>query len=272
MKVSSMFKLVLSAVVVCEMLVPSMAHADPSTLDQIKSRGVLRFVTMSTIPPFAFKNEKGDLVGVDIDIAHLMAKEMFGDPTKVEFVTVSGDGRWPSVLSGAGDAGMATVYESRAKIVKFTPPVYQTGITLLVKADSPIKTLADVNKSGVTVAQLNNPQMSDRAKQFFPNATLQTFDQPSAEFLALRSGRVQAMQIDAPIADFLSFQNKGQVRVLDLMLGEVQHNSIFVRPGDTKWSDWTDKFVRDLTSGPLNREYKNIYIKWYGKAPPAVNG
>ena len=206
-----------------------------SAMDAIKSRGVLKVVTMTTIPPFAFKNEQEQIVGVDIDIAKLVARELLGDASKVEFVSVSGDGRWPAILSGQGDLGIATVYMNRANNVSFSQPVYNVGITLLVAKDLPLKTLKDVNSPSVSVANLNNAQMAARAKTYFPDAKVQTFDQTSAQFLALRTGRVQAMQIDTPIADYFALQNADKVQVMDAQLGDVLHNAIYSRPDDPRW-------------------------------------
>jgi polar amino acid transport system substrate-binding protein len=251
------------------MAVPFLAQAESSLLDQIKERGVLKVVTLSTIPPFAFKDEKGELVGLDIDFARLIARELLGDPSKVEFVSVSGEGRWPAITSGSGDMGIATIYMSRANNVAFSRPLYDTGITLLVGKDSPIQSIEDVNKSGVSVANLNNPQMTARAKEYFPNATVQTFDQPSAEFLALRSKRVQAMQIDSPIADYFAAQNANEVRALNVTLGDILHNGIYSRLDDPKWQHWLDTFSQEITIGSLYPEYKKIYAKWFNKAPPA---
>ena len=42
-----------------------------SRLDEVLQRGKLVVVTLGTVPPFAFKDEKGELVGFDIDVARL---------------------------------------------------------------------------------------------------------------------------------------------------------------------------------------------------------
>lgn len=243
------------------------AHA-ASILDDIKSRGVLRAVTLTTIPPFAYKDESGELVGLDIDFYKLVARELLGDETKVEFVSVSGDGRWPAIVGRQGDLGIGTLYMKRANNVAFTPGLYDVGITLLVAQDSPIQSLDDVNKAEVSVANLNNPQMADRAKTYFPNATLQTFDQVSAQFLALRSKRVQAMQIDGPIADHFAMQNKDEVRVLNATLGTQLVNAIYSDPNDPRWNAWLATFVQELKYGSLYGDYRTICTKWLGKEPP----
>src|SRR5690242_4325517 len=75
---------------------PAMAQ-EKSLLDDILARGHLIVGTGSTNAPWHFKDESGNLVGFDIDMAHIIAKGLFDDPNKVEFVDQSSDARIPNV-------------------------------------------------------------------------------------------------------------------------------------------------------------------------------
>ena len=77
---------VLVAVVVALLLAFSLPAAaqEKSRMDVVLERGKLIVVTLTTVPPFAFTDEKGQLVGFDIDIARLVATALFKDPNKVE--------------------------------------------------------------------------------------------------------------------------------------------------------------------------------------------
>ena len=46
---------------------------EKSRMDIVLERGKLIVVTLTTVPPFAFNDDKGQLVGFDIDIARLVA-------------------------------------------------------------------------------------------------------------------------------------------------------------------------------------------------------
>jgi polar amino acid transport system substrate-binding protein len=247
----------------------AIAQDTGSKLEAIQQRGKLQWVTMSTIPPFAFKDDKGELVGFDIDLAKLAAKALFKDPTKIEFIQVSGEGRWPAIQSGQADVGIATIYMDRINNLNFTRPILDTRITLLVANSANIKNLAGVNSPKVTVANLNNPQMADRAKQFFPKAQTLSFDSGSAQFLAVQTGRAQALQMDSPVAEYFAAQNKGKYTVLADSLGPLFANGFYVKPGDFRWWLWMDSFARELTTGSMYTEYAEAYRKWFGKEPPA---
>ncbi len=262
------------AAVVIPVLLLAVATAgaeDKSRLDTVLERGKLIVITGSAAPPFAFNDDKGELVGFDIDIVRLLATALFKDPTKVEFVVVTAEGRWPAIESGRGDMGVGgtTVYPDRALRVAFTRPFVDSGQSILVTKKSGIKSIADLNQEKWTVANLINPQMADRAKRYFPKTKVLTFDTPSAQFLAVKSGRAQALQIDTPTAEYFAAQNKNEFVVLPTLLGASQNNAIFLKPGDFKWWLWLDTAVAELRTGSWYPQYTEVYNKWFGKNPPA---
>jgi polar amino acid transport system substrate-binding protein len=255
------------------LLLPSLAGAqaqEKSRLDEVLQRGSLIVVTLGTVPPFAFKDDKGDLVGFDIDVARLAANALFRDPNKIEFVIVTSDGRWPAIESGRADMGVGgtTVYPDRAIRVAFTRAFIDSGISIMVAKSSGIKSLEDLNQDKYTVANLNNPQMADRAQMFFPKAKVITFDTPSGEFLAVKSGRAHALQIDTPTADYFAATSAKDFEVLPTLLTASQNNGIYLKPGDFKWWLWLDTFVSELRTGSLYPKYAEIYQKWFKKDPP----
>ncbi len=245
------------------------AAAQTSRLDEIIKRDKLIVATFGTAPPFCYTDEKGELVGFDIDIAKLIAKSLLGDEKKVEFVVVTSEGRWPAVNSGRADMGLAstTVYPDRALRVAFTRPYIDSGISVLVRRDSNVNSLAELNDSKFTLANLSNPQMVDRQKRFLPNVKVLTFDTPSAMFLAVKSGQATAMQMDTPVVNWYAANNK-EMKTLPENLAVVQGNAIFMKPGDFSLWLWADTMVQEMTAGSRYNEYSDIYKKWFGRNPP----
>jgi len=259
--------------VAAALLVVSLCTAtaqERSRLDEVLQRGSLIVVTLGTVPPFAFKDEKGELVGFDIDVARLVANALFRDPNKIEFVIVTSDGRWPAIESGRADMGIGgtTVYPDRAIRVAFTRAFIDSGISILVSKTSGIKSLEDLNQDKFIVANLNNPQMADRAAAIFPKTKVVTFDTPSGQFLAVKSGRAHALQIDTPTADYFAASSANDFEVLPTLLTASQNNGIYMKPGDFKWWLWLDIFVAELRTGSLYPKYTELYQKWFKKDPP----
>ena len=245
------------------------AHADESRLDTVIKRDKLIVATFSTSPPLSFKDDSGNFTGFEIDLTHLIAKYLLGDPDKVEFVAVTSDGRWPAVLSGKVDFGIAgtTIYPDRAARVQFTSPYMDSGISVLVRDDAHVNSLAELNDEKFTLAELNNPQMADRAKRFLPKMKRLDFDQPSSLFIAVKSGQAQAMQIDTPIIDWYAATNPG-FHELPELLSNVQNNAIFLKPGDFIWWRYLDTVVQELRWGSRYDDYTSLWQKWFKKNPP----
>ncbi len=71
------------------LLSPAQAYAQAaptSLLRTVLDRKKLIVGSGSTNAPWHFEDEKGQLVGMDITMARILAQGLFDDPTKVEFV------------------------------------------------------------------------------------------------------------------------------------------------------------------------------------------
>jgi polar amino acid transport system substrate-binding protein len=106
-----------------------------------KDDGKLIMATNAAFPPYEYV-ENGEYVGIDIEIAELIAKEL-GQELEikdVEFGSILG-----GVQSGKFDIGMAgmTVTDTRKKSVNFSD-TYATGIqSVIVKEDAPYASYED---------------------------------------------------------------------------------------------------------------------------------
>lgn len=259
----------LTAGTVFSSFMPQDVHAQVSRLDEIIKRDKLIVATFGTAPPFCYTDAGGKLVGFDIDIARLIAKSLLGNENKVEFVTVTSEGRWPAVNAGRADIGIAstTVYPDRALRVAFTRPYIDSGVSVLVRQDSKVNSLAELNNAKFTLANLSNPQMADRQKRFLPEIKVLTFDTPSAMFAAVKSGQAHAMQMDTPVVNWYAATNK-EMKVLPENLATIQGNAIFMKPGDFTLWRWMDTMVQEMTAGSRYAEYTEIYNRWFGRNPP----
>src|SRR3954469_14509168 len=140
------------------------ALAQESQLDVVLKRDKLIVGTYSTSPPLAYVDDKGELVGFEIDMAREIAKDLLGDPKKVEFVVLQSDGRFPAALSGKIDFGLCstTITGDRAARIAFTRPYLDTGGSLIARKDAGIKSVQELNNAKYTYAILNVPPAIER--------------------------------------------------------------------------------------------------------------
>ena len=265
-KLSYLSALLLSATLLA--MVP-LAFAGDSTLDTVLKRGKVIVGVSSEAPPFGFIDDKGELVGFDIDIARLIANKMFGEDGHIEFLKQGFAARWANANSGKIDFGIqiTTVHSQRPTKVAFTRSYVDSGIVLVSKKGSGINKIADANKSNVTVANLTVPAQEERAIRQFPKAKLIVFDSTSAQFNAVRTGRANAAQLDEPIARWYVSQHD-DVQVTEDWITPPTNNAVFTKLGDFTWWLVLDTYVNELRNGSLYPQYAEIYKKWFGERPP----
>ena len=238
------------------------ARAQESRLDVVTKRDKLIVATYSTAPPLAFTDDKGQLVGFEIDLARLIAKDLLGDPNKIEFMIVQSEGRFPSVLSGRADFAIAatTIYPERAAKVAFTTPYMDSGVAVLVRRDANVRTLADLNNEKFTITGQNNPQNAERAKRFVPKAKTIWFDNPER---AAARGQERARHGDADRrADRrpprTAEQGPNGVARTWSRSSAWPNNAIFMKPGDFTWWLFLDTVVKEMRYGSRYQEYSDL--------------
>jgi polar amino acid transport system substrate-binding protein len=250
--------------------------ADPadaqSKLQEVLQRGKLIVGTGSTNPPWHFKDEKGDLVGYDIDIAKVVAKGLFNDETKIEFVTQASDARIPNVTTGKVDitCQFMTVTAARAQQVAFTIPYYREGVGLLLLKDGKYADYDALKAAGskVTVSVLQNVYAEAMVHKALPEAKVDQYDSVDVIYQALNSGRADAAATDASSLRWFLKQNPGRYK--DAGYGwEPQTYSCGVRQGDPDWLNFVNIALREALTGVEFDTYKASFEKWFGETPPA---
>jgi polar amino acid transport system substrate-binding protein len=99
--------------------------ASGSVLRTALDWGRLIVGTGSTNPPWHFEDDKGNLTGMDIGMARILAKGPFDDETKVDYVRQDPAARVPNVTTGKVDIVIQfmTISPTRAQLVAFSRPV-----------------------------------------------------------------------------------------------------------------------------------------------------
>lgn len=259
-------KHVLAASFVALATVPAMAQ-DSSKLQEVLDRGYLIMGTGSTNPPWHFIDENNALTGFDVDMGRLVAKALFGDPDKIEYVQQSGDARIPNLATGKVDltCQFMTVTAERAQQVEFSIPYYREGVGLLLMADGDY---ADYDalmagRSDVTVAVLQNVYAEDMVHQALPEATVDQYDSVDLMYQALNSGRAEAAATDQSALRWFMVQNPG--RYVDAGYGwNPQSYSCAVQPGDQRWLNFVNTVLHEGMTGVEFPFYSASFEKWFG--------
>ena len=162
----------------------------------IIKRGYMIVGVKTDSKPFGFIDANGKNAGFDVDIAHHIAKEILHNEQKVEFVPVKESERMYLLNLGKVDMIIATmtITPKRQHFADFSNAYYITGQTLLVKAGSPIRSLADLNNKNVGV--IFGSTAEETIKFLLPTAHVLGYRTYDEAYNALKNGTVLGITSD----------------------------------------------------------------------------
>jgi ABC-type amino acid transport substrate-binding protein len=130
----------------------STPQKEPSLLEKVKSRGYLIVGSSYSAPPQAFLDKNGKPNGLDVELVHLIAKELLGDAEKVKLVDLPNPSRLSALNSGQVDViiGSFSYTKAREKFYDFSKPYMISKFRVLVKKDSGIESIKDFSNKKIT--------------------------------------------------------------------------------------------------------------------------
>lgn len=184
-----------------------------TTVKDIQKAGELVVATSPDFPPFE-NLENGEVVGIEIDLLDIICEKL-GVTLKIEQMNF--DSVLPGVQAGKFDLGASgiSVTPEREKNVLFTEPYCLAAQAIVVTADSPITSKADLEGKTVSV------QTGTTAESFCMDAgyAVSSFEANSDAQTALTTGKVDAWVIDdltaADMVAVYNTSNPGALVILD---------------------------------------------------------
>ncbi|ERH11728.1 MAG: ABC-type amino acid transporter, periplasmic component [halophilic archaeon J07HB67] len=169
----------------------------------------------SDIPyePFEYRNEAGELIGFDVEIA----EAVFGDQMGLdhEFQETSFDGIIPALNNANFRVIMSamTINDTRAESVDFSDPYFTAFQTVLVLDDGEIGQLDDLQGEtvGVQRGTTGAGAAEDLKSEFDGDLTIESYDQITGAFDALLNNQVSAVINDNTVSASFAAENDGVV-------------------------------------------------------------
>ena len=218
--------------------------ATAGTLDDVKSRGVLRCVVSTGVPGFAYPDASGAWKGFDIDFCRATAAAVLGDASKIKAVTSTGKTRFTKLNAGEGDVlwRNTTITFSRDVGVKlrFHGVNYYDGQGFLVKKALGVKSAKELNGASVciqtgTTTELNLADYFHANGMKYEAVTIETNDEARQNYT---SGRCDVYTTDASglAATRSTFSDPQNHIVLPEIISKEPLGPA-TRQGDDQWSD-----------------------------------
>jgi ABC-type amino acid transport substrate-binding protein len=210
-------------------------------------------------PPFE-QGKAGNYTGFDIELVEAIGEKIGRTP---EFQDTSFETIFRDVAQGKFEAvaSAATITEEREKAVDFSNPYYLSEQAVLVKEGSDIQSLEDLE--GRTVAAQQGTTGLELAKEKLGGSEIRPFPEGPDAVNALKSGTVEGVIIDAPVAQN-AVEKSGGVEIAEKVPTEETYG-IAVAQGETELLEEINKGLKEVFD---DGTYKKIYEKWFKLEPP----
>jgi polar amino acid transport system substrate-binding protein len=210
----------------------------PKLPADIASRKRLIVGVKCDTPPFGYIDVRGKNAGVDVEIAKQFARYAFGRAQRLTFVCAPTAAREPLLTTGRVDLVISTfTYTAdRDTRIDFSRPYYNASGRLLVKNNSPIQRLADIN--GKRVATTSGSIYDRWMKRCFPNTQPIVVDSVTNAVLAYNQGRADAVMFDDTSLALIAATDPSSKMTDDVFLE--QPYGIGIKQGNVQLKRWVD--------------------------------
>jgi polar amino acid transport system substrate-binding protein len=231
-----------------------------TALTRISSTGKLVVGLEAGYKPFEFKDETGKLIGFDIDLVNLMAKEM---QVEVTFKEYKFEQLIPALDKNEVDiiASGMTRNLSRAVKMNFSDPYYKTGQVIVLGPEyKSVRDVKDLNKKNVKIGVQKSTTGEKVANEILSAATIVYYDDIEVCKKALLNKELAAFVFDKPLADIFVDENRGDIRLLSTDITTAEYYSFAVKQGDFDFIYWLNYFISEIRK---NGEYDKLYTYWF---------
>lgn len=235
---------------------PSETPAESPTegkVGEIKSAGKIVLGTAADYPPYEFHkliDGKDEIVGFDIEIAKLIAKDL---GVELEIVDMKFDGLLPALVTDDIDfviAGMVA-NEERSKTVDFSMPYYAARQRMVVRAEDKDIYKEPADLAGKSVGAQKTTIQEEIAFEQFAESQYVGLSKITDLVLELQNKKIDAVILAEPVAKAYVAQNSA-LHLPEIDLGAEDGVAIAVNKGNTDLVEEFNKILEGyLTDGTI---------------------
>jgi polar amino acid transport system substrate-binding protein len=241
----------------------STAKTSEDTFEAMMDKGEIVVGLDDTFVPMGFRNEQGELVGLDVDLA----KEIF---TRIgltpKFQPIDWSLKESELSSGNIDVifNGYTITEARKEKVNFSDPYMDNTQIIITLASSDIMSKADLKDKVVSVQKESSAYDAVSSEEdvlsSLKDGELVTFDSNLDLFLDLEAGRSDAIVLDEVLARYvLLSKNAEDYRILEDNFGEEEYGIGF-RKSDVTLLAKVNEVLNEMIEDGSFDTIKKVYI------------
>ncbi|MBI5064259.1 MAG: transporter substrate-binding domain-containing protein [Desulfatitalea sp.] len=242
-------------------------------MQRIVEKGELVVSLNRNTPPFCME-AKGQLVGLDVDLARLMADAL---GVKLKFIFPAAyEAQIPKLLAGESDIVIAAMTRTpeRGLQVNFSAPYFEVSQAALVhtKLVTPqVQSYFDlVDIPGVRIGVKQQTTMERFARKLFSAERVKPYAGHDEAVDALLQGEVDATVHDSPYVRVWQRRHPELSGTIKALLAPTtkEHYGFAIRKGDPDFLAWLNLFIAQAESDGTMDLLKHIYLvemAWLGQ-------
>jgi polar amino acid transport system substrate-binding protein len=210
-------------------------------------------------PPMGFRDDKNNIVGFDIDMAKEAAKRL---GMEVEFKPIDWNSKEAELNGKRIDVlwNGLTITEKRKQNILFTNAYMENKQIIVVAANSPLKTKADL--AGKTVGVQDGSSSIEAVEKEATVAKsfkeLKKYPDNVAALMDLKAGRIDALVVDEIVGRYYIAKKAGEYVVLGDNFGSEEYG-VGLRKDDkdlqAKLQKALDDMKKDGTSAKISQQW-----------------
>ena len=222
--------------------------------------------TDAAYAPFESQNEKGEIVGFDIEVVQAIAKKA---GIEVKFVNTPWEGIFNALNQGDRDllVSAVTITDERKQTMDFSDPYFDAQQLIAVKENSKIAKFADLKKRkvGVQTGTTGDEAVSKLLGKTNPN--IKRFESTPLALKELESGGIDAVVADnGVVIHYVANNPGGKFKTVSDKEFVPEQYGIPVKKGNAELLALLNKGLADIKA---DGSYDQIYAKYFGAAPAA---
>ncbi|BAL94832.1 basic amino acid ABC transporter substrate-binding protein [Rubrivivax gelatinosus] len=220
--------------------------------------------TDAAYAPFESQDEKGEIVGFDIDVLKaIAAKAGF----EVKFINTPWEGIFNALGQGDRDivVSAVTITDERKQTLDFSEPYFDAAQLIAVRDNSKVAKFADLKKLKVGVQTGTTGDEATTKLLGKTNTNIKRFESTPLALKELESGGVDAVVADNGVVIHHVANNPGaKFKTISDKEFAPEHYGIAVKKGNTAL---LEKINQGLAAIKADGTYDQIYAKYFGAAP-----
>lgn len=219
---------------------------------------VYKIATDTTFAPFEFENDKGEMVGIDLDLLKAIAEDQ---GFEYELVVAGFSAATTGLEAGEYDAVIAgmSITDARKEKYDFSEPYYDSGVGMAVNADSDIASYDDLN--GKTVAAKIGTEGCTFAESIADQYgfTIMQFEDSSSMYQDVLAGNSVACFEDYPVLGYEISRGTAFKMPLEMEHGN-SYGFAVLKGQNTELLEMFDAGLKNMKDNGKYDEILNTYI------------